>query len=530
MKKYTRYISIFLAAALFTGLLSGCSLFKLPGEAPAGKPDVTPTPSAAVSKYKAGDKIFSLNYSSKHGINPLNSLNKVNQTVASIVYEGLFTLDENFGFSPLLCEDWWTNDGLYFTFKLREGVTFHDGTGLSASDVVYSINQAKGTAAYGSRFTTMSGISAADSRTFSISISKVNMLFPALLDVPIIKSGTVGEKNPVGTGPYALSSKEDYMYLTAHKGWRAYDKLSVKEIYLQEYDADSMISAFEGGYLDLVCTDPTDVSSVNLGGNCETHYFDTTYLQYLGFNMNGGFLSMPEARLAVSRAIDRSYIASAIMSYSAKEAYFPTLREKDVLSKLAAKNSFSEGAAKGILISAGISDYNNDGWLEYKSGGVPIVFTVKFIANKDNPVKLAAAKSIAEALKKLGINVDFQALAWNDYVAALEKGDFDMYYAEVKLKADFDLSEILVSGGSLNYGGIKDEGYRALIDAYYAATDELRPSAAEALYSDIASTNPIVPVVFRSQAMVTMRGVVTGASPTQSSVFRKIEDWKIDLG
>ncbi len=530
MKRYARYMSILISATLLTGLFSGCSLFELPGEAPAGKPNATPTPSAAAAKYTAGDKIFSLNYSSKYGINPLNSLNKVNQTVASIVYEGLFTLDDGFGFSPVLCEDWWTTDGLYFTFKLKDGITFHDGSSLTASDVVYSINQAKKTAAYGSRFTTIAGISAADSKTLSIRLSKVNMLFPALLDVPIIKSGSVGEKDPVGTGPYALSSKEDYQYLQAYKDWRNYDKLPIKDIYLQEYDADNVISAFEGGYLDLVCTDPTDVSSVNLGGNCEIHYYDTTYLQYLGFRMSSGFFSMADARLAVSSAIDRSYIATAVMSYSAKEAHIPTLREKEALSKFDGKKTGSEGTAKGILIAGGISDYNNDGWLEYKSGGVPVKFTIRFIANKDNPIKLAAAKSIAETLIKLGINIDFQPLSWNDYVTALEKGDFDMYYAEVKLKGDFDLSELLLSEGSLNYGGIKDEGYRALIDAYYAATDELRSTAAEALYNDIASTAPIAPVVFRSQAMVTMRGVVTGAAPTPSSVFHKIENWKIDLG
>ena len=527
MKKSIRFISIFLSAALLAATLGGCSLYEMP-EGAVKKPDATPVPTAEASKYVPGDKIFSINYSSKYGLNPLNGLSRVNQTASDLVYEGLFTLDESFGFTPLLCEDWWTTDGTYFTFTIKDGVSFHDGSPLTAYDAVYSLNQARHTAAYGSRFTTMSGISAADAKTFSISLSKANMLFPALLDVPVIKEGTVGETNPAGTGPYTLAHREDYYYLTAFKGWRGYDKLSEKEIYLQQYDTDSVIGAFEGGYLDLVCTDPTDVSSVNLGGNCEIHYFDTTYLQYIGFNMNGGFLSMPEARRAVSAAIDRAYITSAVMSYSAREAYVPTLRERDTLSKFASKSS--EGAAKGILIASGVSDYNKDGWLEYKSGDVPVMFTVRFIANKDNPVKLAAAKNIAEALIKLGINVDFQALSWADYVNALEKGEFDMYYAEVKLKADFDLTELLVSGGSLNYGGISDDGYKALIDAYYAATNELRPAAAEALYGDIASTVPIAPVVFRSQAMVNMRGVVTGASPTQSTVFRNIEDWKINLG
>ena len=186
----------------------------------------------------------------------------MNQTASDLVYEGLFTLDESFGFTPLLCEDWWTTDGTYFTFTIKDGVSFHDGSPLTAYDAVYSLNQARHTAAYGSRFTTMSGISAADAKTFSISLSKANMLFPALLDVPVIKEGTVGETNPAGTGPYTLAHREDYYYLTAFKGWAATISFPKGNLPPQ-YDTTAS-RRVRGSYLDLVCTDPTDVSSVNL--------------------------------------------------------------------------------------------------------------------------------------------------------------------------------------------------------------------------------------------------------------------------
>ena len=49
--------------------------------------------------------------------------------------------------------------------------------------------------------------------------------------------------------------------------------------------------------------------------------------------------------------------------------------------------------------------------------------------------------------------MDLQLLARDDYVAALEKGDFDLYLAEVRLTADFDLTALITAGGSLTYGG-----------------------------------------------------------------------------
>lgn len=72
----------------------------------------------------------------------------------------------------------------------------------------------------------------------------------------------------------------------------------------------------------------------------------------------------------------------------------------------------------------------------------------------------------------LGVTVTVRELSWTEYQNALTNGDYDMYYAEVKLGADFDLTSILTEDGSLNYGKIKDENYATYINAFLAA-DEL---------------------------------------------------------
>lgn len=521
-KAFKSSICLITALSLLTGLFSGCSMFKLPSAAPV----VTETPSPTAYKKGAGDNIFSINYSSEYGINPYNAQNKVNQLVSSLVYESLFVLDEDFAFHPLLCDSFSSEGGTSYRFNIKSGVTFHDGIPLTAYDVAYSLNQAKKSGLYSERLSKVTDISAVNSTTLRVSLSKPDMLFPALLDIPIIKSGEINQTNPVGSGPYSFSVDSNGSYLKAYESWREYKSIPVKTIFLQTYTIENIITAFEGNYLDLVFTDPLDLSTVNIKGSSDTYFFDTSSLNYLAFNMKSTAFSNPEIRRAVSYSINREYIAGNLMSYAASVAYLPTLMMKEPLGAIRSQVSYSPETAKYILNANGILDRNNDGLLEYADGSR---FSVKFIASRDNPYKLAAAKDIVSSLVKVGVSVDFRQLPWEDYLAALRNGDFDVYYAETRLCADFDLSPLLV-GGAINFGGIADSAYNVLMDAYLSADDNSRLAAAQALYSDIIKTAPIIPIVFRRQAIVSKRGVILGAKPSQSNVFRSIENWKISLG
>lgn len=530
-KKLAKEIGMLLCAAVLAGLLGGCSLFKLPEPEWAAEPTPTPSPSSVSPEGSlSGDSIFSINYSSQYGLNPIYDLKRVNQLASSLVYEGLFAYDENFDYYPVLCENWFTEDGTYYTFKIKSGITFHDGTLMTADDVAYSLNQARRSSLYAGRFSGVYGVTAVDSDTLAVSLLRPNRLFPVLLDIPVIREGAADEENPAGTGPYMLIKDQESSILKAYEGWRSYDSLALKRIYLQQYDADSLVGAYEESYIDLVISDPNDASALAFSGNSEARYYNTTYLQYLGFNMRGGFFSNPDMRRALTYLVDRTYIAQTLMSGGAVESFVPTAVKSKASAAVASQFSYSPEKTKGILDSAGVSDYDKDGWVEYLSGDVPVEFTVRFIANKDNPAKLAAAESIAQAMRDLGINVDFHGLSWEDYLSALERGNFDMYYAEVRLTADFDLSELLFRNGSLDYGGINDNAYEILLSTYLSADDSLRETAAEALYNDIANTAPIVPVVFRRQAMLTKRGLVSGSQPSASGVFNDIAGWTVDLG
>lgn len=107
---------------------------------------------------------------------------------------------------PVLAETYFvTDDGRTTTVKLRSGVTFHDGSALTAADAAYSIESAKGSDYYGSRLRFIVSAEAQDDLTLVLSTSEAYECLPLLLDIPIIKSGTKDEVSPPGTGPYEFA-------------------------------------------------------------------------------------------------------------------------------------------------------------------------------------------------------------------------------------------------------------------------------------------------------------------------------------
>lgn len=112
-------------------------------------------------------------------------------------------------------------------------------------------------------------------------------------------------------------------------------------------------------------------------------------------------------------------------------------------------------------------------------------------------------------------------------MAALERGNFDLYLGEVRLTADFDLSPLLSSGGSLNYGGYADAETDTLLAAFRAAAESSRPAAAADLCAHLAQTVPLVPLCFKNGSVLTHWGDLSGLTPTQQNVFYGFDGWEL---
>ncbi len=126
-------------------------------------------------------------------------------------YNSLCQINDDLSTRPELAEEYGSNaDNTEWTFKLRKGVVFHDGSPFTADDVIYSMSRHYGDASTSTAKTLVADVTEwkkIDSHTVKAIMSGPNADLPVILGTPqfkIIKNGTTDFQNPVGTGPFKL--------------------------------------------------------------------------------------------------------------------------------------------------------------------------------------------------------------------------------------------------------------------------------------------------------------------------------------
>lgn len=521
MKK--RLLSI-ISASLALCMLAGCGQAAPKESAPVEGN----LPGTELGVSDAADEIFSLNYNSGASLNPYATNDTDNLLISQLVYDNIFELDDEYNLSSRIITDYeTTNGGSYWTFTVDTSIKMHDGTNLTAADVAYSISLAKQTSRYRGRLTYYYGASATSDSTFAVSLGKADMLFPYLLTIPVVKNGSSGEAMPAGTGPYKYVEGENYV--EAFDGHVNYQTLPVDKIYFKEYsETVDIITAFEDSYIDLVVNDPSGKSNLGYGGNTETRYYMTANLHYFGFNSEAPFVGNAQYRYPLQLAVDREYAAGTLMQKGAVASALPVWPSSPFYSEgIADQVKFDLELCAMVLDNLGVTDMDNDGKREYVEYSKTQDINIDLIVCSESAGKGDIAKQFASDMGSLGVTVTVRELSWTEYQNALTNGDYDMYYAEVKLGADFDLTSILTEGGSLNYGKIKDENYATYINAFLAADELTRTQACEVLLNYITTNVPIIPICFERQEVISHRNVITGMNPNASNVFYGIENWTI---
>ena len=530
-----RSLALALAAAIafsLPALLQGC----LNEQAPETEPEAPVSPpaeeviesSGVVASTKRG--LFTLRYDPDSTVNPITGMNSDNILLSSLLYESLFSLDGGLNAEPVLCESWDSEDNISYTFILKPEIAFSDGSSLTSNDVVYSITQASQRGRFVNRLGVIDKITAEDDLTVTIRLKSPNRRFIRLLDIPIIKAGSIDGRIPPGTGPYMFAGA-DILRLVRFNGHRDYEKLPVPSVVLIVCEDDEAAELFEGGLLSLIWDDPADSHDIRLNRVHEKRYYDTTALQFIGFNTRSAVLSESDVRRAIGCAIDREFIVDEIMQGHAHPAQFALSLPYDLYSdQWGREGSDPQIEMAGLLSRAGLEDYDDDSYLEYPDGaGGYARFSLDFIVNSENQYKLRTAHLIAGALRQTGINVSVRELPWDSFISALETRNFDMYYGEVVLSADFDLSALLLPGGSLNFGRTGSSEFKPLIDAFLGAeSDAWEREAAYELCKAVLFEAPFLPILYKKYVVYTPMGAISGAAPSQSGVFRMINDWTID--
>ena len=535
-QKMKKIWAALLAAAMLLGL-SACS-----GESDGSDENIIPESSGGkeISRSAAADKVFSLNSNSNYSFNPLIATNHANQLICDLVYENMVVLDNNFELvegAGVIVSGTPNEDGTVWEFKIEPGHTFHDGSPVTARDLSYSLGAAIYADRYKGRFSSFKGASATD-EVLQVSLGIGDMQFIKLLDIPIIKSGSYGEKRPMGSGPYTYN--EDGTALVAYEGYHRYDTLPVDTIYLKEYQtADSIISAFEDSLIDMVQNDPSSYTNLGFASTNETHSFATTNMHYVAFNEDGGLTQSALFRVAMQYAFDREYLVELLNGNGVATAIpmYPTCSFYP--SRMAENLSYNLETCVRILESAGVKDYDEDGLMEYMAG-TPQDISLTFVVCSDSSAKGGIVRRFQEDMESIGITVNVQELTWENYLKALDEGKFDMYYGEVRLRNNFDLTELLQvrdedegegnTATNMNFTNSRDSAFEGYINEYLKAGDAGRFNAYQTLCNYICNeTGSLITIGFEKHQLITHRGVVKGINANMGNPVYNIADWEIFL-
>lgn len=499
----------------FASLLFAALLLSLSACGGGTVPDVSGSASSAdvsqVEDPPPKSVPFTLAFYPEYSLHPTLAGNRVNLTLAPLLYESLFAVDASFQAQPLLCQSFAVSeDRLVWTLNLRTGITFSDGTPLDGAAVAAALNLARtDRSRYQERLADVVSVAVPEEspNQLIITLRRPNGSLPLLLDIPI----ALGEGDrPSGTGPYVLS--EDGQSLTAREGWWQKEKvLPVQSILLRAVaGSDELIYDFDSGDISLVDVDLMATNATGYGGNYQAWDYPTTDFLYLGFNTQKGAFRSADARRAAWLAVDRDTIATTIYSNHAISTLHPVHPASALEQPVENSLTFDPEGLAAQVEDLRLTDSQ-----------------LVFLVNSENVAKTSAAQLIAYQLEAVGLTVELRQLPFEEYAAALAAGEFDLYLGETSFTADFDLSPLLSSAGLLNYGGWADETADSLLADMRMAAPGEKWVQAGTFFTLLNEQAPIVPILFKNGSVLTQWGQLSGLNPVRGNAFYQIENWTV---
>ena len=242
------------------------------------------------------------------------------------VFEGLTRIDENAQVGPGLAESWTVSDDLkVYTFKLRRGVKFHDGTDFDAADVkfTYQRNAAEGsTNKRKKRFANMAAIDTPDANTVRITLKDVNpsLLFHLGESTAVIvgsESAETNATNPVGTGAFKFVKwvKGDSVTLQKADSYRDAGSIKLNNVTFKFVgDASAQVAALLAGDVDVFpILDPKNLAQFASNPEFVVQEGTTEGETILSTNNKRPALSDVRVRRAIAHAINRQEIIDGAM-------------------------------------------------------------------------------------------------------------------------------------------------------------------------------------------------------------------------
>lgn len=482
------------ALLLVVVLLTGCGDEGAYIPTGGGFQDGSTSPSQAQTP---GSAPIRLSYNKDGSLHPYTATDLNNRSLLSLVYQGLFSLNQDYQPTPILCSSYKVSaDMREWTFYL-ENATFSDGQALTAQDVVASLKAANSSGFYKGRFAHVSSISAASDGGVTIKLNIPMGNLPLLLDIPIVKTSQVNAAQPLGTGPYMLEDTATGKQLRRQPAWWCNAVLPINDqvIPLDHGTTQSQLwDLYKFSGMSMVVTD----AYVDFRGDYELWESENGQFLYLSCNTKSAVFSNKTMRSALTYAIDRDTLVKKYYRGFAHSATLPASPSFPYYSTaLAEKYAYAPDK-----FAQAVEETNMTGK------------AIVLLVNREDPLRLRTAQAIAEMLTAAGLVVTIPEVSGENYLNYLKWGQFDLFLGQTKLSPNMDLTAFFSEDGALNYGSLTHVAANAM------SLESLADSGNyQSLHKLVMDDGRLCPILVRSDAVYGRRGSFPGLSPARDNIF-----------
>lgn len=371
-------------------------------------------------------------------LDPARAFDSESTLAVQQIYEGLVRVKSGKAqIEPALAESWSVSpDKLVWTFRMRKGVLFHDGSTLTARDAAQSITRqidpkdpyhAPGMYTAQLLFENIAGAEALDDSTLRVHLrrptaSLLSSLASAQASVVSSKAlarwGSALGEHPVGTGPFQFVewTRGESLMLERNKVYWG-PKARMERVVLRTLsDPGARFREFQAGRADaLVNVMPSDLPLVEKVPGATVLRAPGLNIAYLGLNTQRGPLRKASVRRAVALALNRVLLVNLVYGHSAEPALSPLppvlLDVRDQFPPQTLRGDVQK--ARAILAQEGLGH------------GFDAALLVMDTPRPYLPEPQRMAQAIRQSLSAVGIRVRIRTVPWAEYLAQVSRGEHE---------------------------------------------------------------------------------------------------------